>query len=202
MSYIYLVVEDELHANLLSKILVEIRPDIQFDEPIGKRGNDYIKRNLRSYNQAARSIPFLVLTDLDLKSCPLALIEEWINFEKSPNLLFRIAVKEAEAWLLADRNNLAGFLSVSISKIPTNPESILDPKQNIINLARKSRKREIREDIAPIGTAQIGPAYNAQMAKFVAEFWNLETAQQNSESLSRLINRLRHFQPLTEPLHG
>ena len=195
VPYIYLVVEDELHTSLFNKILTEIRPDLRYDEPIGKRGNNYIRSNLRKYNQAAHAIPFLILIDLDRWSCPLALIEDWITFRKHPNLLFRIAVKEAEAWLLADRVNLAKFLSVSASTVPHDPEGLPDPKQSIISLARKSRKREIREDVIPIGTARIGPAYNTQLANFIAAFWDLEIAQQNSESLRRLVNCLRNFHP-------
>ncbi len=195
MSFIHLVVEDELHTSLLRRVLNEIRPDLQFGEPIGKRGNDHIRQSLQSYNRAAPHQPFLVLTDLDRNACPLALIEKWITFEKHPNLLFRIAVREAEAWLLADRENLAKFLSVAVSKMPFHPETIDDPKQYLVGLARKSRKREIREDIVPIGTAKIGPAYNLQLARFVANSWSWQAAQQHSESLRRLINCLRNFHP-------
>ena len=196
MLYLYLVVEDELHANLLRRILREVRPDFECGEPIGKRGNDHIKKNLQSYNNVAPHQPFLVLTDLDRNACPLALIEKWITFEKHPNLLFRIAVREAEAWLLADRENLAKFLSVAVSKVSFHPETIDDPKQYLVGLARKSRKREIREDIVPIGTAKVGPAYNLQLARFVANSWSWKAAQQNSESLHRLINCLRDFHPI------
>ena len=197
MSYLNLVVEDNLQFGLLRKIIREVRPDMEFGEPIGRRGNDYIKQNLRSYNEASRHLPFLILTDLDQDACPIALIKKWITFDKHPNLLFRIAVREAEAWLLADRGNLAKFLSVAVSRISLHPETIDDPKQYLIGLARRSRRREIREDIVPIGTAKAGPAYNLQLAQFIDKFWNWEVAQQNSESLSRLIRCLQNFQPVT-----
>jgi hypothetical protein len=70
-------------------------------------GYGYLKKNIRAFNHAARGMPFLVLTDLNSTECPPTLIKKWLPYPKHPNLLFRVAVREVEAWLLAHRDAFA-----------------------------------------------------------------------------------------------
>jgi len=44
--------------------------------------------------------------------------KKWLPYPKHPNLLFRVAVKEVEAWLLAHRAAFATFLGISDKLIP------------------------------------------------------------------------------------
>ena len=115
------------------------------------------------------------------------------------NFIFRIAIKEVESWLLADREGFAEFTGVSIVNIPQNPDLENDPKQTLINIARRSRKREIREDIVPINdNAQIGPNYNDCLMKYVLKYWDISRASSQSESLRRAIQSLsiyKYIQP-------
>lgn len=55
-------------------------------------------------------------------------------------MCFRIAVREVEAWLLADAEQAAGFLAVPLARIPAEPETLPDPKATLIALAGRSRK--------------------------------------------------------------
>jgi len=191
MRYINLVVEDELQEHLLRKVLSDYFPDkIIPSTVIGKRGNLYIRDNLSSYNAAAQYIPFLILTDLDQRPCPPDLINDWVNFDLNPSMFFRIAVKEAEAWLLADRKNFASYVGISMNKIPDNSERIKNPKETLISLARKSRKRSIRDDLVPEGTARIGRNYNSCLATFIYNNWQIKIAAENNMSLKRMIERL------------
>ncbi|MFQ5630810.1 MAG: hypothetical protein ACE5I1_18720 [bacterium] len=191
--YINLVIEDEVQLNILKRVLAYSNQPFVINSTLGLRGNDYIKRNLHAFNHAARFIPCLVLTDLDRTECAPLLVREWINFKRNPNLIFRIAVREAESWLLADRNNFASFLGVSHAKMERNTESIDNPKEYIVRIARKSRKRRIREALVPFGTATVGPNYNFALTEFILNKWKIEKAIENSQSLSRAIKSLNNF---------
>ncbi len=108
-----------------------------------------------------------MLTDLDKKECPLALLQEWLSSPKHPNLIFRVAIIEVEAWLLAHREAFAEFLGISVHLIPDDLDTVADPKQFLIGLANRSRKRILREAIVPSGnsTSKIGKDYNGQLIR-------------------------------------
>jgi hypothetical protein len=109
-------------------------------------------------------------------------------------ICFRIAVKEVEAWLLADIEGLSQFFRVSKVNFPKKPENEIDPKQTLIELAKRSRLRTIKDDIVPINEyAKIGPNYNARMTEFVNEYWNIESAINRSRSLEKAFSKLRTF---------
>jgi hypothetical protein len=99
---------------------------------------------------------------------------------------------EIESWVIADRDRLAAFLHVQAHRIPNDPDSIPQPKEFIVNLARRARRREIREDLVPRpgSTAAVGPAYNARLIEFVELSWNAVEAATLSPSLARAIKRL------------
>jgi len=187
-----LVIEDILQEIILLKLLKTYRKDIQIVSISGKCGNLYIRDNIRTFNEASNFLPHIVLTDLDRKICAPQLKQEWINFEIHKNMLFRIAEKEIDAWILSDRESFASWMSISVNKIPFNTQEIEDPKQFIINLARKSRKRDVK-DIIPKGTAMQGPGYNVLLQKFVLERWDAENAANYNASLKRTIDRLKVF---------
>ena len=147
--YINIAIEDDLSDAVVRKILQQSNNSIEIRHPYAQRGFGYLKKNIRSFNHAAGITPFLVLTDLDTAQCPPSLIKEWLPCKKHPNLIFRVAVREVEAWLMADRNNFARYLGIAKERIPLDAESIEDPKRRLIELAKKSRKRYIRESIVP-----------------------------------------------------
>jgi len=192
---INLAVEDSLTESLTLKIL---RDTSYAPKTIYNRGGyGYLRRSINSFNLAARGTPFLVGTDLDQYECPPLLIADWLRTPKHPNLLIRVAVREAEAWLLADRDNFAGFLGIRPLLIPSDVEALPDPKASLIALAHKSKRRNLRDDICPRdgSTSKIGRNYNGQLVRFVAESWNPDTAKLNSSSLRRTIARLAAFRP-------
>lgn len=193
MIHATLVIEDQLHLNVLKRILEFLQHPVEINSVLGLRGSDYIRRNLAAFNQAARIMPYIILTDLDQNECPPALIRQWIHFDLHPDLLFRIAVREAESWLLADRANFAAFLGISSALIQREPETIQNPKEYIAQLARKSRKRKIREDLAPRGTATVGKNYNTTLGDFTRHYWDIDVASQHSSSLSGLLSSLNRL---------
>lgn len=191
---INLVFEDELSEFVLSKLLSCFGQKFYTGYSYNGRGFGYIKKNIHGFNQAAITTPFLILTDLDNHECPITLKNEWIKHPINPNLIFRVAVREVEAWLLADIEGFSSYIGVSEANFPLEPEIEADPKQTLINLVRRSRKRAIREDIVPINAnAQIGPNYNQRLMEFVLNHWNLNNAIQRSDSLGRAYTCLDNF---------
>lgn len=197
--YVSVGVEDELSEELLKAILSQVVPRMEIVTTFGYRGNSYLKRNVRAFNTSAKGMPYLMLTDLDTYACPGELIGDWINVPFHHNLIFRVAVREVESWLLADRGRISDFLGVPKSRIPANIDSEKNPKQFLVNLARKSRFSKIIKAIVPPAnsTARIGVDYNHSLIWFVREKWRAEDAARNSESLRRCITRLKSFTPVS-----
>jgi hypothetical protein len=194
---IELAVEDDLSAAVLQKILVKSgRPYAVGTAYIG-HGFGYLRRNIRGFNHAAKGTPWLVLTDLDTIQCPPELIGAWLPEPPHPNLLFRVAVREVEAWLLADRVGFARFLGARRELVPPNADAIGDPKACLIDLARRSPRRDLRADIVPPpgSTRKIGPNYNGRLISFVRDRWDIYVAKQSSPSLLRTVNAIGRFIP-------
>lgn len=195
---ISLAVEDQLSEAVLKKILRFAKDRYLVSTCYNRGGYGYLKKNIAGFNNAAKGIPFIVLTDLDNSECPPALIREWLPYPKHPNLLFRIAVREVEAWLLADWNGFARYLGIVKKHIHFDIESIKNPKHLLIELAQKSRKRRLREAIVPgpKSDAKQGPDYNGALITFVNEFWDIKVAMGKSLSLKKTVKAVIDFKPV------
>jgi hypothetical protein len=162
----------------------------------GGRGKKHLMGRLSGYNNAARHGPWLVLIDLDRDAdCAPEIHHVWLE---SPARLmcFRIAVREVESWLLGDRERFAKLLSVTPKRISPTPESLNDPKEYVIGLARLSRKRAIREEMLPRpGSGRsVGPAYTSRLMQFVYDEiggWRPGVAQHACPSLAKCLACLR-----------
>ena len=161
----------------------------------GKVGKTHLRQKIQGYNNAARFSSWMVLVDLDHEEdCAPRMKENWLS-DPAENLCFRVAVREVEAWLLADADTLASYLSVARSRMPSDPEHLPDPKRTIVNLARRSRRREIREGLVPRmeSRREVGPTYTSQLVEYVKSDWRPDLAAQRSESLLRAIRCLRRI---------
>jgi len=139
----------------------------------GRKGKAYVLGHVPVYNKAAHFAPWFVLVDLDMDTqCPAEAIVLWLP-EPANGMRFRIAVRAVEAWLLADRESMASFLSVSLSKIPHQIDLDPNPKQTLINIARTSSNRSVRDDIVPRegSGAKFGPLYVSRLANFAEKHW-------------------------------
>lgn len=160
---------------------------------LGRQGKGAIVRDIQRYNQAAEVTPVLVVLDLDRdESCAPSYVRGLIE-SPSLQLQLRVAVHEIEAWLLADRERIAAHLHVSRQVVPLEPEFELDPKQVVVNLARRSRVRWIREELPPHPKAgrSVGPGYVDHMIAFVNDQWRPLDAAQYAPSLARAITSIR-----------
>ncbi len=193
-----IAVEDELSGEVMSKLISFSGRNFIINRVFNARGNVRLKAGMTKFREASRVLPHIVLTDLDRYPCPLELIDSWNANQLPPQLLFRVAVREVEAWLMADRAGIAEFLHIDVSKVPHAPETEEDPKRTLINLARKSRKRKLSQEIVPVAgsSAKIGVLYNTHFINFVNSHWDIEQACLCAPSLDKTLSRISTF--LTE----
>jgi hypothetical protein len=193
-----LATEDELSEAVLRRLLDHADRGYAVGTAYGRRGFGYLRNTITNWNRAARFVPFVVLADLDLRPCAPELINDWLTEPRHPNLLLRVAVREVEAWLLADRSNFARYLHVSEKWVPVNSDGLLDPKAALVDVARRSHSKAIRERIVPNrgSTAKQGRDYNSCLVEFVQVAWNIEAAAARSASLQRTVAKLGSFTPV------
>lgn len=190
-----LIGEDELCLAILKKLINQFNPTLCIHYELITRGFGNIKNSIAKFDQASRVVTHIILTDLDRHPCPISLIEDWKVPNNRENLIFRIAVREIEAWLLADRNGFAEFLGIRSQIIHPYPEQIEDPKSLLLQLAGRSRRAGLSKDLVPgkNSTALIGPLYNERLTQFIINSWNPNSASANSESLDRAIRRIEQI---------
>lgn len=161
----------------------------------GKNGKSSVRNKINGYNMAARFSPWLALVDLNHEAeCAPPLKAAWLP-NPAPLMCFRVAVREIEAWLLADRERFSSFFKIPLPIIPTNPESISDPKKEVVLLAAKSGQSEIHKDMVPRPESgrMVGPAYTSRLIEFVSNRkmgWRPEQAAKVSDSLRRCLAAL------------
>jgi hypothetical protein len=194
MTYFHCVFEDDLTLEVIKRLFFLFQEKVKIGTPIHCHGCGKIRKNINAYNKASVHHPFFIIVDLDTNACAPSLIETWLPSGLNTHCIFRVAVREIESWLFADRDGLAKFLAVPITLLPRDSETIEDPKRLLLNISRRSRKREIREGLAPLDdTVRIGPDYNYYLSHFVRNFWDIDEAQKKSQSLARTIEKLRDY---------
>jgi hypothetical protein len=195
---IYLAVEDELSEWVARRILRERQVGYEIGPVFRHGGFGYLKKNIRSFSNAAKGCPILLLTDLDKYSCPPELITDWTPHPLHQNLLFRVAVREVESWLLGDVNGLSAFLRLKITFFVPNPENLTSPKEVLLKHALKCPKRQIRDALVwrdgKSGKIYQGPDYNATLGRFVTDQWNISLASSRCHSLVKLFSALQRLE--------
>lgn len=193
MSSIGIATEDILSEAVVEKVISKLRSEFTITLRLRKGGFGYLKSNMKKFNKIAIRYPMVVVTDLDNKTCPVDLISDWITFPMSPKLIFRVAVREIESWLLADTEAISSFLGINSSLCPRSPDELPDPKQKLLELVRRSKNRDIKNDILPSPkgtTSPVGLGYNVRMLDFVENYWDLNRASSKSESLKRMLDKI------------
>lgn len=193
---LYLVTEDAISEAIGERLVAEVGGGLNIVVRMGNKGNGYLKTKLAELGRVARACPVLMLTDLDSTECPPSLIRSWFG-NRSPcvNMMFRVAVREVEAWLLADQEAFSEFTGVPFNKLPRNPETLNDPKRTILQLVKRYGRKSIKQDVlpAPGVNAIRGLGYNQAFCRFTHDIWSPERASASSESLMRARNRLAEF---------
>lgn len=204
--FCYAYAEDDLSCEVMVKIVDYCNansrniPSLFYPGfPLNKGGCNNLKKIIPCVcNMAKASICGVVLTDLDIAECAPELIRDWfeLNDQKQTipdELLFRIAEREVESWLMADREGLADYLNIAVDNFSDSPDSLSDPKQQLLNIIRSKGRKRYHRDMLPGHTASVGIEYNPRLCRFVNERWNVATAARNSESLRRAISAINRF---------
>lgn len=194
--FLYLITEDSLSETVARKMLKSIDRDYEI-VTVFTWNKDAIRRRIKDINRAARGFVYFILTDQDTEDrCPPDAIKE-IGEPKHGNLLYRFAVMETESWVLAHREAVSRFLSLSVDRIPVQTDTILNPKEFLVSLVRRYGSGEAKRDIVPRrnSTSRVGPNYNGKLNEFVLKHWDVRVAAQSSGSLKRTFDRLREFEP-------
>ena len=166
--------------------------------PVVTHGNGRLKEKALKLRDAAyNGITSILVTDLDANHTPNDLGRNWFGVvclsALPKGFLFRVAIREIEAWIMADRKGFAPYLSVSPDNFPDDSESILDPKRFLLNLIdAKCKKKRFRE-MLPLKGQKIGINYNPILVDFVENHWNIANATLHSSSLRRAIDRIGSF---------
>ena len=196
MVSLTLIVEDQLSESVARKMLQEFNAGYQVGNTL-RWDKEKIRIRVNAINMSAHGSAFFVLTDQDTYDrCPPDAISE-LSTPIHQNLLYRFAVMEVESWVMAHRTAISRYLSVPLSRIPLDTDAIETPKEYLINIARRSRSRKIREDIVPRqnSTSKVGPDYNGRLIDFISRHWDVRVASQSSQSLQRAFTRLEDFAP-------
>lgn len=192
MSRVLIVGEDLLCCALAERIVASTLPAWKLSSPtINAGGVTKLRSALHRYAKQARHVqPVFCLADTD-GQCALEWLQQWRPPYAPTSLILRLAVNEAESWVLADRAGFSRYMEVPISKIPKGVDQLTDPKGLVLQLVGKSRKRQFRtEMVSATDPAKQGSGYNLHMQAFVKQHWDTKMARELSPSLDRAIRQL------------
>ena len=193
--------EDKLQCVIGARLLDEFGEKYEIDHDPQKHSNARslldskghpdskggIEREAQAWNRAAADGNIrLVLMDMDdlasphnKRNCPESQIRRILgNEKKHDNFLFRIAVFEAESWLLADRDGVASFFDVKATKIPDDVDGLKNTKEFLRSLT---------------GGKKISRKIHRKIYEFAKSCWKPKRAAKNSKSLRRTLERLDKF---------
>lgn len=196
MFFINIATEDELSEAIGVKIVSECIPEFSVHLKLRKSGFGYLKKKLSVFCEIAKREPVLLITDLDQSRCPSALIASWMVDVKPPqDFIFRVAIREIESWLLADQRAIRKIIGAQASTLPRNLDDIDNPKDLLLRLVERGAARDVKRDllIKRGEVAAQGLGYNDRLCKHIEAEWNPERAAQRSDSLERMLRRLKEL---------
>ena len=186
-----LVVEGATDAVVAKRLLEEV--GLQAGPEYVCGGKATLDQRLAGFNNAARFSCWLVLRDLDRDAACAPELRQRLLPSPAPHMRLHISVRAVEAWLLADADGVRDVLRVRGAMISSHPDELDDPKRHLLDLARRSRRRPIREAMlpAPGSTARVGRGYATTLIEFATSRWRPDVAAGRSASLARLLAFLR-----------
>lgn len=182
--------EDALCCTIGGCIARQVAAQALVQEPVSTGGRTKLKRDLARYQQLASRFRVLCIADTD-GQCAKQMRSEWLPSGSSANFALRFAVTETESWVMADRERFAEFLGISVARVPTDPDGLSDPKAALLELARRTRDRELRADMVSMSNpAKPGSGYNGRLVHFVETRWRVAAASTRSNSLARAVRQV------------
>ena len=203
---VYIVGEDHVTCAVIKRILPYCSADFEIITELPARGGQ-IKSKIPEFNELSKTHPVVLLIDLDNDDCAPQLIEKLVKVEKNDDFIFNIAVDEAEAWLMADREGFASYFKIKTEDMPSAHQTRQGGRKALTEmnftykssmyltheLIKKSKKPEYVAQLTPKKGAVKGPEYNGCMLPFIQNTWDIDKARQNSDSLNRMIMRIERL---------
>lgn len=193
------ICEDPVHEMILQGIFISLEINSASFQVLPMRGKTQIDKNIKRYAKASISKRIIILRDLDNDApCAPHFRSKWLNgideqTKTDKSFVSRLAVREGEAWLIADKDWCKTYLKIRESDlIKIKPESLSHPKEALLKLidqgALRPRQKNdfLRRDG---GNLHQATAYNDSL-KAHMENWSAERARLNSHSLDRAIKAI------------
>jgi hypothetical protein len=168
MKRILIVGEDALCCVLGERLVAACLPGWELAQTsIDTKGVTKLQPALARYLGLARKLyPVLCIADTD-GQCAVEWLAKWLP-QAHAGFVLRLAITEAESWVLADRQGFAHTLAVPLNKLPQSPDEESDPSKP-------------------------GTGYNLHLGAFVCSQWDARRAAQHSPSLARAVQRLERL---------
>ena len=145
--YLYVVTEDELSEAVLRRLLRQFAPHLHVANAFRRSGNGFILSNVRRWTEIGTHHRIIVLVDLDAERCAPAFLDRYFpGRDHARGLHVRVAVREVEAWLLADASAVSAWLRRPLVQVPPQPDELDDPKLELLRLASRA-PAELRDDL-------------------------------------------------------
>jgi hypothetical protein len=192
MIPIAVATEDELSEAIALRLISELKLPHDVTHALRRNGFGYLQSKMGSWCQMAEHQIMLVLTDLDQANCLVEFRDQWLADRPLPtSLIFRIAVREVESWVLADHQAMRELVGKK-GVLPTQPDTLPDPKQALLGLG-KTAPKSVRDDLIRTIDGQLrqGVGYNARLTHWINTAWSPERAAERSPSLARARIRLQ-----------
>ena len=147
-----LVGEDKLCCALGARLLSLLLPTWKVaPTPIVSGGVTKLVPALARYAQVARfGSPVLCVADTD-GQCPVALINRWWPAKRRhARMLLRLAVTEAESWVLADHEAMRQRFKVPSKHLPVAPDTLADAKAVLLQLVHRHAPVALRREMVEL----------------------------------------------------
>lgn len=192
-----LVGEDALCCALGTSLVGQALPGWSIALPIEAGGITKLVPDLPRYARAARlGAPVLCIADTD-QDCPVALATTWLTPKnRHPRVMLRLAVREAESWLLADHEGMVAYFKTPASKLPSQADALPDPKRDLLQLLHRYAPAAIKREMVvqtKHGELKRGSGYNTHLGEFARHCWRAHRARPRSDSLARAMTRLAQW---------
>lgn len=210
---LYISGEDRVTEAVIERVLAFCSPMFSKFKSMPARGGE-IKNKISELNNLSARKPVILLTDLDASTCAPQLKSDLLKGEvQNEDFIINVAVDEAEAWLMADTEGFSDYFGIPSSDLPTASLNKMGGSKALMEMSfpcksswmfthkyiKKSNKEELRMQIEVNGTASKGKEYNQAVVPFIKYYWNIEAAMRNSDSLTRMVNRLRSLRDRLAP---
>jgi hypothetical protein len=190
--------EDRLCCELGLKVVANALPLWTVaPPPIDAGGISELARSVPRFSDVARhGSPLLCIADSD-GQCPVTWLSQSLKQRyRHDRFMLRLAVPEAEGWVLADHDGMKQHFRSPTGKLPARPDELADPKRVLMAIVQSHAPTSIRREMIcrdKSGELKRASGYNVHLAQFAQSIWSPERAAQRSRSLMRALERLREW---------